>query len=180
MRIWYIMLICFSMLLTSCVEKKDKVDEDLDLAHLKSGTWRGVLNLGDNDLPFTFILLQKNGKCELAVINAQEKITVNEISRIADSLFIKMPIFDSEFQLKIVDSANLEGVWINNYFSSDYKVPFTATFHQKFRFREAMSGGDTNISGKYEVTFAPGSDNELKAVGLFKQGKKNPNYLTGT
>ena len=166
-------------LLASC-SKQDSKKVKTAKANLESGTWRAVLDLGEEELPFNFILLEKDGKYEMAVINAKEKITVNQITRFGDSLHIKMPVFDSEFQLNIVDSTKLEGVWVNNYFSSDYRIPFTATFDKKYRFSRNVDPVHYNISGKYEVTFGDVSDKTTKAVGLFEQGKKNPTYLTGT
>ena len=170
------------MLFPSCQNNSDEEKKASTAKVLKSGTWRGVLDLGKQNLPFNFILLENKGSYELAITNAKEKITVNKITQIGDSLHIQMPVFDSEFQLRILDSTKLEGIWINNYYSADYKVPFLANYGENYRFTKETNTENVNISGKYEVTFAPGTEKEKKAIGVFEQGNKNKtaNHLKGT
>ena len=50
-----------------------------------------------------FELDKKNESWHVTIINAEEKIDVDEIEQRKDSLFIQLPIFESEFILKIVD-----------------------------------------------------------------------------
>ena len=65
---------------------------------LKEGMWRGVLKLNDStDLPFNF---EVKGKT-MQIINADERIIADEITFTNDSVFIRMPFFDSEFKCKL-------------------------------------------------------------------------------
>lgn len=174
-KIWGLLFLA-SALFFSCSNNK-KVENSRTL---KTGTWRIELQLGEAILPFNFILLEKSGSYEMAIINASESIKINNIQREGDSIFIKMPVFDSEFVGKIIDSSHIEGVWINHYISSDYKIPFTAQYGNNFRFTAEKSVVEEDLSGKYEVTFSPGKKTESKAIGIFKQHPKDKNRIKGT
>lgn len=67
---------------------------------LETGMWRGVIQLKDETLPFNFLLTDSAGAIVITIINAEEKIRVTEITVAGDSLFIHMPLFDSEFRVK--------------------------------------------------------------------------------
>lgn len=170
----------FLLLSFSACKNEGAKKENPQAVELKSGEWRGILDLGEHNLPFNFMLLKDDNEYQIAVTNARESIKVNKIQRKNDSLFIQMPVFDSEFELKIIDSTKLEGIWINNYFSSDYQIPFTAYFGQNYRFTNQKTDANNNLSGKYEVTFSPGTKEEDKAIGIFKQDPEDKNHLIGT
>ena len=81
-------------------------------AKLKTGTYRGVLvldSLNNIELPFNFDVIKKGKKLQLIIRNAEEKIIVDELQQKGDSVFFKMPVFDTEFRTKLVNG-NLEGV----------------------------------------------------------------------
>src|SRR5437899_1493097 len=68
---------------------------------LRTGLWRGVLTLNDStQLPFNFEVKNDLDIYSVVFNNAEEKITANEIAIQGDSVFIRMPVFDSEFKLK--------------------------------------------------------------------------------
>src|SRR6202008_3890150 len=83
---------------------------------LKKGTWRGVFTLSEKKneiiLPFNFDVSYIKNKPVMDVRNAEEKIRVTEITTIKDSVFIKMPVFDSEFRLAFKNDT-LTGKWYN-------------------------------------------------------------------
>lgn len=173
----YIIIASLIILSLSCGSPKEKEEHAIKL---EAGTWRIEMDLNGKVLPFNFILLQKDGKYELAIINAGENIKVNDITRIGDSVFVKMPVFDSEFKAEIVNTKMIKGEWINHYYSSDYKIPFVARHGENYRFTLNKPPLKEDITGKYEVTFSPGKENEDKAIGVFKQNTKNPYKITGT
>jgi hypothetical protein len=68
---------------------------------LKTGIWRGALKTASgNEIPFNFEVTNTGGKQELAIINSTEHFKVTDVTGKGDSVFIKMPLFDSEFRLK--------------------------------------------------------------------------------
>lgn len=149
------------------------------LAQLKTGTWRGLLTLSEKKneiiLPFNFNVAKTNNKTLIEIINAEEKIKVDEITYQNDSVFIKMPVFDSEFRLKMKNDT-LVGNWINHARTNKNVVPFEAYYNNKTRFITSKPAG-VNFAGKYEVSFNPEKEDEYKAIGVFTQSN---NKLTGT
>src|SRR5438105_3990579 len=106
----YFLFGIISFLLFSCGNEKKH-------SSLKEGKWRGVLTIVDSidlTLPFNFDLAFKNDSTQITIHNAEENISVNEISFDKDSIFIRMPVFDSEFRCKISGDTLLAGNWINH------------------------------------------------------------------
>src|SRR5690242_15359429 len=62
---------------------------------LQHGSWRFVLQLNDStELPFN---AEVKGNT-MDIINSDERISVEDIQYSGDSVFIRMPVFDSEFR----------------------------------------------------------------------------------
>jgi hypothetical protein len=102
---------------------------------VKPGTWRGVLQRPDGyQVVFNFIAEKKNGNLQLHVINGEERLLVDSISQIGDSLFIQMPFFASGFRAKIKSDGNLEGVYIKRYAERNQVIPFFAEYGNEARY----------------------------------------------
>src|ERR1700744_596347 len=78
-------------------------------SHLKPGIWRGELKTqSGNLLPFNFDVQDVAGKQHLFINNGAERFKVTDIKQKGDSVFIHIPLFNSEFKLK-KDAAGLKG-----------------------------------------------------------------------
>jgi thiol-disulfide isomerase/thioredoxin len=140
---------------------------------LKEGTWRAVLKIKEDiELPFNF---QITKNAELIIQNAEEKIVVKDIVYNGSNVSIYFPVFSTYVEAVIKDN-NLEGYWINPE-KKDYKIPFFAQHGRNERFAAAEKTALADVNGKWEVTFSPGTENEYKAIGLFKQ---QSHKVTGT
>jgi thiol-disulfide isomerase/thioredoxin len=140
---------------------------------LKEGTWRAVLKIKEDiELPFNF---QITKNAELIIQNAEEKIVVKDIVYNGSNVSIYFPVFSTYVEADIKDN-NLEGYWINPE-KKDYKIPFFAQHGRNERFAAAEKTALADVNGKWEVTFSPGTENEYKAIGLFKQ---QSHKVTGT
>ena len=134
----------------------------------KTGLWQGYLQLNDStSLLFDFEVKYDLGIYTVDFINASERISTNEIAIQKDSVFIKMPVFDSEFKCKISDGA-LKGVWINHGRKDKNVIPFNA--HIKGFVQNCLPCFDCDILGKgnWEATFSPGTKESSKAIGIFE------------
>jgi thiol-disulfide isomerase/thioredoxin len=149
---------------------------------LKEGLWKGSLQLNDSiKLPFEFEIKKQSGKYFLEIINAEEKIKVDEVTFTDDSVFIKMPVFDSEFRCKLVGTSNFKGAWINHSRKDKNVIPFEA----KNLYPDGVyAKGDSiffsspNKKSIYEATFNANSEDSYKAIGFFRE--QNFYYVTGT
>lgn len=143
---------------------------------LRAGVWRGVLQTSSgNQLPFNFMVKDTAGHQQLAIINGDERFKVTDIKTDGDSVFIRMPLFDSEFKLKL-EADSLKGQWIKHGASRDAIMEFTATPNTAWRFFKSPEKPSFDVSGRWAAVFGDGANAE-HLVGEFKQtGSK----LTGT
>lgn len=145
---------------------------------INEGLWRGVLKLDLKqhiDLPFTFNVFYADGQPTFTIFNAEENIVVDEVEQKGDSIFLKMPVFDSEFRLRLFPGL-LQGNWINHSRKEKNVIPFEAVLGQTKRF-PSNALLRSNFEGRWECTFSPGLKDSSKAVGVFKQKMQ---IVTGT
>jgi len=143
---------------------------------LKTGIWRGVLKTSTgNQLPFNLKVSDTAGRQQLTVMNGDERLQVTDIKIVSDSVFIHMPLFDSEFKLKFY-ADSLKGQWIKHLGTTDAIMDFVATPGEDWRFFNVASTPKTDISGKWTAIFGDGAQRDT-TVGDFKQ---TGSRLTGT
>lgn len=150
-------------------------------AQPREGQWRGVLLLNKEknlELPFNFELSKVNGKTQLVIRNAEERIIVTETTLAKDSFHFKMPVFDTEFRTKLQGDTLLTGVWINHTKKENNRIPFSASYGKAYRFF-AVSKFNKFYEGKWEVSFSPGTPDSSKAIGQFHY-RPASNVVEGT
>ena len=143
---------------------------------LQLGTWRGVLKTSTgNNLPFNFILADTAGVPLITIINGDERFKVTDVKINGDSVFIHMPLFDSEFKLR--QEANfLVGKWIKHSGNKEVAMDFVAQPNAAWRFFKDTPATTYNLTGRWSAIFGDGDQRDT-TVGEFKQtGSK----LTGT
>ena len=143
---------------------------------LQTGIWRGALQTSSgNELPFNFTVTDTISGQLITIINGDERFKVTDIKSQGDSVFIKMPLFDSEFKLKLtIDS--LSGNWIKHGAYTDAVLPFTAKANRSYRFFKDPAKTIFDVTGRWSVVFGENEEKE-QVIGEFKQ---NGNKLTGT
>jgi thiol-disulfide isomerase/thioredoxin len=149
--------------------------------NIKEGIYRGVLLLDEKnniELPFNFEFKFQNEKPVIIIHNADERITIDEISIKGDSLNFKMPVFDTEFKTKIVKNG-LQGIWINHYRKEKNTISFKATYKESRRFVFENEKQNPLFEGKWEVTFSPSKTETSKALGVFHHVEQT-NLVHGT
>ena len=160
----YLSFLLLAVIFISC--------KDLDTRNiLKKGSYRMVLDVQDNEeLPFIF---EVTSDSTLTIFNADERVDVDEIRYVNDSIYIKAPVFQSYFA-GVFEGENLSGQYINK--TRNRIVPFAATYDKDIRFSpEAAAAFD--VSGVWEVVFSKGEKDEYIAKGIFKQDGQ---HVTGT
>ncbi|WP_319589839.1 TlpA disulfide reductase family protein [uncultured Draconibacterium sp.] len=154
-------------LLCACTPQNDSV--------LKTGNWLFAFQIDDNNsddkIPFNVEVLNEK---HLVVTNAGEQIDVQEITYEGDSVFIKMPVFGSEFKGKI-SGEEISGEFFNYNKSKVLPISFEAEYGIEDRF-EITDEKALDFSGKWKVNFGE-EENSSPAIGIFEQ---DGNYITGT
>lgn len=144
-------------------------------ASLKPGIWHGaIVNDSGKEVPFLFDVKNVSGKTLIEIINGKEHLKVDEIAAGGDSVFIKMPFFDSEFRVLLKDEGKLQGYWIRHSVTGESKMPFHAEYGNAERFSKGTPS-DRNISGTYKINY-PGK--EKYSVAEFNQ--TSDGRLTGS
>jgi thiol-disulfide isomerase/thioredoxin len=144
---------------------------------LQTGIWRGALKTSSGiELPFNFDVENIGGHQQLAIINGAERFKVTDVKTKGDSVFIHMPLFNSEFRLKFAGNG-LKGQWIKHLGDKDAAMNFTAEPNTAWRFFKLPGKPAFNLTGRWSAIFGDGTPGKEKLVGEFKQtGAK----LTGT
>jgi len=137
---------------------------------LKEGIWRATLKTASGTLiPFNFEVTDSAGITFLDIINGKERFRVNEISNIADSIVIQMPLFDSEIRVKN-NKESLKGHWIKQFGDSTEVMEIEAQRGDSWRFFKANSESLYDISGKWSVSFKDvRNDRLISSIGEFNQ-----------
>lgn len=165
--------------ITSCllVAIAAACQSDMDRVNaMRTGIWRGVIQIQDQELPFNFEVKRDNGGgYDIFLINAEERLLLDEITVTEDSVDMALHIFDANIKASI-EGDSLNGIFVNNY-AENYRLPFKAVYGQDFRFEEIDSTeAVADFSGTFDVTFNHEGDT-TKAVALFNQ---SGNKVTGT
>ncbi|MEK6615051.1 MAG: TlpA disulfide reductase family protein, partial [Bacteroidota bacterium] len=152
---------------------------------IKEGTWRGILTLNDSTgliVPFNFDLSFQNDSTTITIHNAEEKILVNDISFKGDSVFMQMPVFDSEFRCKLTGDSLMNGNWINHSRKEKNIIPFTGVYGETNRFDCPEFDENFLFEGEWKCLFSPNEPDSSFAIGVFKQGKHSAagTFLTET
>ena len=143
---------------------------------LKTGIWRGALKTtSGTDIPFNFEVKDNAGKQELFVLNSTERLKVTDVVTKGDSVFIRMPLFDSEFKLKL-EAGNLKGNWVRHLGERDALIVFSAEPNTSWRFTATPEKPAFDVSGRWSAVIGEGAHADT-TIGEFKQ---TGNKLTGT
>lgn len=140
---------------------------------LKTGIWRGVIDMQQRELPFAFEVKNNGSRTTVEIRNADERLLLDEIYFEGDSVRMVLHIFDAELRGRLAGDS-LTG-WFVRHYAPGRNLGFRATFNQTHRFaRNETAAAD--FSGKYQLTF---SDDSLSypAIGVFGQ---RGNHVTGT
>ncbi len=155
------------LLAAGCQEQKD--------TKALIGKWRFEFDLNSAKLPFNAQIMETDGNLQFYTKNGDERIRADEFELIGDSIFIRLPIFNTGLKGRVTQKG-LEGSFFDYSRKGQYSIPFKAS--QDFTNRFAVEvPPKVDVSGKWRVEFSPGSDNKYTAIGQFDQ---DGNRATGT
>ena len=138
---------------------------------LQQGFYRAWLDMPDNQqLPFIF---EVTSDTTLTIMNGEERIKVDEIKYVNDSIYIKTPVFES-YIAAVFDGENLKGDFINK--TRKRISPFNAEYQNTNRFSSKLEASQ-NVTGIWETIFSKGTKDEYIAKGSFEQ---QDDKVTGT
>ena len=145
-------------------------------ALFQTGMWRATIEIQGKELPFNFeVERSSSDRLIIYLINAGERLMLDEVEVKGDSVDIALHIFDANIKGKI-EGNTVTGLFIKNT-AADYRLPFKAVHGLAYRFPKTTTATEVpDFSGKYQVTFIHESDT-TPAVGIFHQ---TGDSVTGT
>jgi thiol-disulfide isomerase/thioredoxin len=162
----------FSLLISvTAAPLRDGPFREGDRAALRNGHWRAVLQRADgNDIVFNFETKDSAGKKILYIQNAGERLLVDEITFQGDSVWMRLPFFESQLRAALTKEGNLEGVWLKRGVDSYQSVPFKAFYGESFRFITGKPVRVHDVTGRWSSVFRArnGKDTTFR-VGEFQQ-----------
>ncbi len=151
---------------------------------LDNGVWRATLKTASGpEIPFNFEVADSAGAKFLYVINAAERLRVDSVKVSRDSVFIRMPLFDSEIRAAL-NGKSMQGKWIKHRVTGDVAMDFNAEAGQSKRFMmEEETKPSASVDGRWSATFVSGDGKDTTvAVAEFKQqgSRVSGSFLTTT
>lgn len=148
---------------------------------MKQGPWLGVIQIDPSDrsmdLPFNMnYSLSGEGFPQMEISNADEKILVNEITRIGDTLIMKLPVFTSEIKA-VFRNDSLIGSYFPKGIAAGNPYKFYAVAGVVDRFPWHTDKASFNVTGRWRVIENPERADSTIMVGEFKQ---TGDRVTGT
>ncbi len=141
------------------------------------GHYRGILSREDGkEVVFNMEIKNTGNQTQLFIINGTEKLLAQEVKIKDDSVFFRMPAFESEFKTQVQKDGSLKGIWIKGTATKTQHWPFMA-IPGKTRFVSSQGSAKYNISGRWSVTITRANGATRPAVAEFVE---KGNYLTGT
>ncbi|RAJ88128.1 peroxiredoxin [Chitinophaga dinghuensis] len=136
---------------------------------LQPGTWQAKLHRKDGAaIVFNFEVKDTAGHKVLFVLNATDRLLVDDVKVEGDSVFIKMPFFDSDFKAQLQANGEMTGTWTRHLADKDVSIPFSATPNTTERF-PVNNPAKGSVNGRW-ATWFKGKDNDSSyAIGEFKQ-----------
>ncbi|WP_442794481.1 TlpA disulfide reductase family protein [Pelobium manganitolerans] len=156
-----------------CLIACDKPD-----AKFESGMWRGALITESGvEVPFNFEVKDSAQRYIIYLINGEDRLRVDSIRRVNDSIFIKLPLYDSEISGVLLDN-KIDGVWTKHLADKDVEMTFYAKANANWRISERVIESPYNVSGRWATTFVSEDGKDTtQAIGEFFQNKSK---VTGT
>ncbi|MCU0448227.1 MAG: TlpA family protein disulfide reductase [Bernardetiaceae bacterium] len=141
------------------------------------GAWRGQIALQGQIVPFNFEVETTNGQPKWVLLNAGERLVLDEVVAQNDSLKVLAHIFEAEVLVK-VSPGGLAGYWIKSVAGREvYRLPFSAQPGPRHRFFPPSGAAAAQVNGHYDVVFSSGEGKTTQAVGVFEQRN---DLVTGT
>lgn len=119
---------------------------------------------------FDFELKDSAGVWKGWIRNAGEKIQIDNIKILGDSMWMEMPLFESQFKARFMPNGEIRGIWIKGTaLAAGFQVyPFLAQ-PGKDRFDAGQQPPKANLSGRWAVTLVRTDGSTRPAVAEFRQ-----------
>ena len=135
----------------------------------KETTIYRALIVREDSLPIAFNILEErnNDSIKWTILNAGERIMVEDIVKQGDSLLINLPFFEATLSL-VKETTGYEGIWYKRTSTGEQRVPIIIKKNEE-RLTLSETKANYNISGRWSVVFTKDTGKEYNAIAEFEQ-----------
>jgi thiol-disulfide isomerase/thioredoxin len=137
---------------------------------VKAGSYRAVLQSAGGDLPFGLDLAREGTGWVGYLVNGNERLKLDEVVIKGSHLEINMPGYENRLTADATGEQLRGELVLDKLGGKDQHMPLRAQFEQPYRFFPRSSGANTDVSGRWSVTFYEDGKTET-AVGEFSQSQ---------
>lgn len=174
---FYKLALLLSFLMVTMLSCRNKNNE------FSAGTWRATIkNESGTEVPFNFEVIDSSGVKKLYILNADDRLLVDDIQVSNDSVTIRLPLFDSEIKAALT-SDGFTGKWIRHLVDNDISMEINAQKNTDYRFFKDDPDAPNQLSGRWSTTIVSQDNQDTTiAVGEFRQEKSRVtgSFLTST
>ncbi|MFN4286396.1 MAG: TlpA disulfide reductase family protein [Lacibacter sp.] len=146
-------------------------------AQRQTGWYRATLQRADGiAVPVTFEVTGRADALRWIFFNASERITADPVQYKGDSVWVRMPFFESQIRCRVLPNGALQGVWEKETASGLLTLAFTAQPGKAPRFAHTAPP-TVQAAGKWQVRIQRPNGTYRPAVALLEQ---QGSRLTGT
>lgn len=146
------------------------------------GVYRATLTLPGGELPFGLEIAREDSKHVAYLVNGVERVRVPDVTVANGRIDMRMPAFGNRLSASI-EGGELKGeVVLVKLDAKEQVIPFFAKHGVTHRFFPKPTTDNSDIGGRWAVTFTDESGKRNPAVGEFTQthGEIRGTFLTGT
>lgn len=159
--------ILFAFIFTTFIIQCTQSDKSSD-KKISDGLYRGELQLQDQHLPFNFEVKTVEGKQQWVLLNADERLELNEVRMEGDSVFVPLFIFDASIEAQIKNDGSLTGYYVKHDTEEVYQIPMTAKLGTGRFIFENEANASALVDGKWSIEFTLADGRISEAVGVFE------------
>ncbi len=147
-----------------------------DNQKLKDGKWHAEFIAKDGNIPFSFEVEKgsSDSSAVVTLINGAERVPLEGIKYIGDSIFIPIKAYDTELK-GIIKGDTITGLFRRLFSEEDKGLEFKAVYGNIPRFQTEGTSIDS-LDGKWDIQFITESETKNN-VGIFTQ---KDGILTGS
>jgi len=134
-----------------------------------TGTWQAIITVPGGEIETSFELEQDATGYHASLVNAQERIRIDEVTFADGELVLRFPVFNNEIRAQF-DGESLQGsLTLIKRFGTTQDLPFRATAGTEHPHATAEEPAKVDLSGRWAVQFVSEDGSVSPSIGEFAQ-----------
>jgi len=146
-------------------------EKDVDapsVVALNDGYWQAKITLPGGDVETGIEISRDGDRYRASLINGQERVRINEVNFADGQLTLRFPGFNTSIQATLMEDELRGDLTLVKRFGKTQSMPFVATPGSEST-PESGVAPDTDLSGRWAVTFHGAESDDSTYIGEFAQ-----------